>query len=83
MSLDLVENLFSVSNVWHCLEFALASPGGFSGSFLLQKCARMLKVNKSVYKNLQALKSVDASTVIYALKQKKLPLNRNEVMEFF
>jgi hypothetical protein len=79
---DLVENLFTVSNVWHCLEFALASPESSAGSFLLQKCEKMLRINKSVYKDPKALKSVHASTIIHALKQKRLPLKKNEVKEF-
>jgi hypothetical protein len=55
LSQDLVENLFSTSNVWFCLEFALASPDGSYGSFLLQKCEKMVRINKSVYKDHEAL----------------------------
>jgi hypothetical protein len=82
LSQDLVENLFSSTNVWFCLELALASTDGFSGSFLLQKCEKMLKINKSVYKDPKALHGVGASTVIHAFKQKQLPLKKIEVREF-
>jgi hypothetical protein len=42
----------------------------------------MLRINQSVYKSPVALKAIGASTVIHALKQKKLPLKKDEVREF-
>jgi hypothetical protein len=82
LSWDLVENLFSTSNVWFCMELALASPDGSPGAFLLPKCEKMLKINSFVYKDPKALQGIAASTIIHALKQKKLPLKKKELRAF-